>query len=163
MRASVVIELARPGDARALAEMSRDLIEMGLPWGWRPPRVLAMIQHPDDVVVLVARSKAERTGFAVMEFHERYAHLNLLAVIPNQRRQRTGAALLDWLEASARVAGIERIILEVRRNNSGARAFYRSRQYEEVVTLPGYYRGREHAVRMRHQLIAPEVAAQRPG
>lgn len=97
-----------------------------------------------------------------MEFHDRHGHLNLLAVADARRREGIGAALLAWLEKSAHVAGIEQITLEVRRDNDGARAFYRSRGYDEVAVLPGYYQGREHAMRMVHQLIEPDLARQRP-
>ena len=155
------ISLARPTDALALGEMSRDLVESGLGWSWKPSRILAMIQHP-DAVVLIARTRIETAGFAIMEFHETHAHLNLLAVKPRHRRGGVARALLEWLEASARVAGIERIQLEVRSSNKEARNFYGSMGYFSDTMLEGYYRGREDAVRMVHHLIQPDVAAKRP-
>ena len=39
----VEIALARSGDAEALAIMSRDLIESGLGWGYRPERMAQLI------------------------------------------------------------------------------------------------------------------------
>ena len=78
MDADTEISLARPSDALALAEMSRDLVEIGLGWSWKPSRILAMIEHPESVV-LMARTRLEIAGFAIMEFHETHAHLNLLA------------------------------------------------------------------------------------
>lgn len=120
-----------------------------------------MVEDP-ECAVLVARTRVELAGFAVMQFLETRAHLNLLAVVPVRRRSGTASALLTWLEESARVAGLEQIVLEVRRNNEGAREFYRQHHFDEVALLPGYYQGREHAIRMVHQLIKPELAEQRP-
>jgi len=155
------IELARPVDALVIAQMSRDLIETGLRWSWKPSRVLSMIQDRDSVVI-VARSGKDIAGFAVMEFQEVHAHLNLLAVRPVERRGGIGKALVEWLEASAQVAGIASIVLEVRHDNRGARTFYESLGYRGNQVLQGYYQGKENALRMAHQLMAPEVAAQRP-
>jgi [ribosomal protein S18]-alanine N-acetyltransferase len=157
----VEIRLARKTEVRDIAEMSRELIERGLKWSWRTPRILAMVEDP-ECVVLVARTRVELAGFAVMQFLDTTAHLNLLAVVPARRRGGTGSALLSWLEESARVAGLEQVVLEVRRNNEGAREFYRQHQFEEVALLRGYYQGREHAIRMVHQLIEPTLAENRP-
>jgi len=161
MDANTEIMLARPTDALTLAQMSRDLVESGLGWSWKPSRVLAMIQHP-DAVVLLARTRIDTAGFAIMEFHDAHAHLNLLAVKPRHRRAGVGKALIEWLEASARVAGIASIFLEVRANNREAANFYQQLGYRPDKTLEGYYRGREDAIRMVHQLIQPDIAAQRP-
>ena len=155
------IRLAKPRDARALAQMSRDFIETGLGWSWKPDRVLGMIRHP-ETAVLIASTRFEIAGFAIMEFHDQHAHLNLLAVKPNLRRRGMGRALLGWLEESARVAGIASIFLEVRSKNMEARKFYQSLGYEISKHLEGYYQGKESAVVMVHHLITPDIAAQRP-
>ncbi len=157
----IEIRLARNSEAQALAEMSRELIEQGLTWRWQSPQMLSRIKHPDSVV-LVARTRVELVGFAVMEFHDIHAHLNLLAVSSTGRRRRIGTSLLNWLEKSALEAGIGQVVLEVRSNNMGARSFYRENHYEEVEILPGYYQGKENAVRMVHHLIEPEIEKQRP-
>lgn len=161
MDSSIEIHLAKPNDAVTLGQMSRDLVESGLNWSWKPSRILTMIQHPESVV-LVARTRIEVIGFAVMEFHEVHAHLNLLAVKPGKRRGGVGKALVEWLEASARVAGIASIYLELRADNEDARRFYQSLGYKSGKLIEGYYQGREDALTMVHQLMTPEVASQRP-
>jgi ribosomal-protein-alanine N-acetyltransferase len=161
MDADTEISIARPADALALAEMSRDLIEKGLGWSWKPSRVLAMIEHP-DCVVLMAQTRLEIAGFAIMEFHEEHGHLNLLAVKPHQQRNGVGKAILEWLEQSAMVAGIARITLEVRIDNEEAIAFYEGLQFQKDKILKGYYQGKKDALRMVHHLMTPEMAAQRP-
>ena len=161
MSTTIEIRLARLSDARIIAEMSRDLIEHGLPWTWKPKRLYAMIAHP-ECVVIVALIRQELAGFAVMEFHEEHAHLNLLAVMPEHRRHQIGSALLRWLEDSAAIAGIARINLEVRSTNKPALDFYKMHQYKQGHKIRGYYQGKESAYRMVHHLISPEVADQRP-
>lgn len=161
MGQDIEISIAGARDAKAIAEMSRDLIEKGLKWSWRRKRVLDTILHP-DCVVIVARTGSNLVGFAVMEFHEIHCHLNLLAVDPELRRRATGHALLEWLEASAQVAGIASINLEVRSHNKTAIAFYEAHGYEVQTEIRGYYQGKESAYSMVHHLIAPEIAERRP-
>ncbi|HAK52455.1 MAG TPA: hypothetical protein DCM54_11225 [Gammaproteobacteria bacterium] len=158
---SIEIRLAISTEAAALAEMSRQLVERGLSWSWKPKRVQSMILNP-ECSVIVAKTRVELAGFAIMEFHQSHAHLNLLAVADNKRREGIASALLAWLEESANVAAVDRIELEVRRNNEGARAFYKVHDYQEVAMVPGYYEGREHAVKMIHYLVPPDVAEKRP-
>lgn len=149
------LRLARLADAHTIARMSRELVEQGLGWSWRAARIAAMIRDP-KVVVLVARSHSATIGFAIMEYHEHRAHLNLLAVRTDQRRSGTGRALLQWLEKTARYAGIAKIYLEVRARNRGARLFYERLGWENVTYVSGYYQGRESAMRMVRQLIATD-------
>ena len=81
------LRLARPGDARLLARMSRDYIEQGLTWRWRPERLQKKIAAA-ETVVLVAELDVSGVrfigGFAVMDFEAELAtdkaQLALLAV-----------------------------------------------------------------------------------
>lgn len=145
--------LARPADAEAIAVMSRDLIESGLKWSWTPARVAKQI-HCRATVVLVAQAREGLVGFAIMHFRDEDAHLNLLAVSSSHRRSGIGRHLVEWLERSADVAGISTIHLELRANNPVAHSFYRSLGYHEVEFRPGYYCGRETALRMARDLRA---------
>lgn len=113
--------------------------------------------------MIVARtSDNELAGFAAMEFHELHGHLCLLATPLRFRRQGIGVQLLEWLEASARVAALNYIALEVRLKNTGAVKFYETAGYEIQVLKQGYYDGREDAYRMSHELIRADVSARRP-
>lgn len=98
---------------------------------------------------------ATLAGFAIMEFSDEDAHLSLLAVQPQFRRIGVARTLLSWLEASAMVAGIVRITLEVRAQNGSGRRFYAKLGYEEVEQVPRYYSGRETAYRLRKQIREP--------
>jgi len=144
-------------DAQALAAMSRDLIEAGLGWDYRRERVARLIRDP-DTVTLVCRDGLRIVGFAAMTFGDERAHLVLLAVRPPHQRQGVGRRLVDWLVESAMTAGVASIHVELRASNSAAFAFYRAAGFTETLRVPGYYRGRETAVRMLRMLRAPGVA-----
>jgi [ribosomal protein S18]-alanine N-acetyltransferase len=147
------LRLARPGDATAIANLSRDLIEYGLRWRWTPIRVAASISDP-AVNVLVAWVGSKIAGFAIMRDGDDDAHLDLLAVAPAYRRAGIGRELLNWLEKCAVVAGIFAVALEVRAGNEGAQLFYKRLGYHRLVDLPGYYQGVEAAIRMDRDLSA---------
>ena len=174
--ATAHIRLASLQDAREIGAMSRDLIEEGLGWSWRPRRIAAAIRDPNTCAIVAeastSHSQAARVssadpskhseeeptiaGFAIMNFKEVRAHLCLLAVRPAQRQRGTGRRLLAWLEESALVAGIELLRLEVRAGNSGARSFYRALGYDETATRTNYYRGVEDAIVLERRLRPAE-------
>ncbi len=153
------LRLARPGDARLLARMSRDYIEQGLNWRWKPTALARKIRNP-ETVVLVAELDVGGVrfigGFAVMDFElggtMEKAQLTLLAVHPNIRRRNIGGQLLRWLHKSARVAGCEHIELQVRSDNHTARRFYQKFGYQEEALIPGYYDGKQAAYQMKLRL-----------
>jgi len=146
-----LLGLARSSDARPIAEMSRDLIEQGLTWSWTPSRVQHYIGGSESSVV-VARRDRRIAAFAIMHFGDEVAHLNLLAVATAHRRQGLGAQMLNWLCATAVVAGVFRVNLELRTHNDEARAFYERCGFEQKGIIQGYYQGREAALRMTKRL-----------
>jgi [ribosomal protein S18]-alanine N-acetyltransferase len=165
------LALADAGDAREIAEMSRDLIEQGLTWSWTPARVQHFISGAESSVVVARRPRGGDSplydtqrnddrrshtrciaAFAIMHFGDDVAHLNLLAVAPEHRRQGLGRQLMDWLTATAIEAGVFRINLELRTQNDEARAFYESLGFTSRGVVQGYYQGREAALRMSRRL-----------
>jgi ribosomal protein S18 acetylase RimI-like enzyme len=145
------LALARPTDAREIAEMSRDLIEQGLTWSWTPARVQHFICGTDSSVV-VARRERRIAAFGIMHYGDEVAHLNLLAVATAHRRQGLGRQLMGWLTTTAIEAGVFRINLEVRSRNDEGRIFYESLGFDALNVLQGYYQGREAALRMTRRL-----------
>lgn len=152
-KSGIKLELARRDDAHHIAGMSRELIEAGLRWSWRPQRVAQQIEDRNSVV-LTAKKGGRLAGFAIMHFRDETAHLNLLAVHPSYQRSGIAGRMLEWLERSAVTAGIFEIYLEVRANNREARAFYMSLGYRDDRLIPRYYDRREAALRMVHWLGA---------
>jgi ribosomal-protein-alanine N-acetyltransferase len=141
------VKLAVRADARDISVLSRDAIEHGLGWSWTPRRVMKSLDDASTNVVVVHRQE-DLLGFAIMKYADEEAHLLLLAVHAALRRTGVGSALLSWLDATVRVAGIGLIRLEVRANNDAARSFYRDHGYIENGLCEGYYQGVEDAVRL---------------
>jgi ribosomal-protein-alanine N-acetyltransferase len=154
VKVDVDIALARPSDARAIALLSREVIEGGLSWRWTPARVLRSLADAQTNVIVARTGDLSRlAGFALMKYGEQEAHLMLLAVDPARRRQGVASALLAWLETTARTAGTGVIRLEARAANAAARAFYAGQGYVEVDRMPRYYDGVEDAVRLAKDLF----------
>ena len=145
----------RKTDAPTMARMARDYVEDGLRWTWRPRRIQRLLLDPEATVLVAETPRgpgAEIAGFAIMRFGIENAHLSLLAVHPYYRRLRIARNLLERLQDIARQSGFGEIRLEVRTGNHAARQFYRELGYRELSCLPGYYGGRESALRMTREL-----------
>jgi len=152
--ADIGLRLAHSGDAPALAMMSRDLIEAGLGWQYRPERIRQLLADP-DVVTLIASDGERTAGFAAMTVGDERAHLMLLAVRPSHQRCGVGRRMARWLLDTAATAGVATVHLELRARNRTAYAFYRAQGFVETLRLEGYYRGRETAIRMMYMLRVP--------
>ena len=153
---NVELGFASLRDAQELAVLSRDLIEAGLGWGYRAHRIAELIREA-ETVTLVARGARHPVGFAVMRFGDDRAHLVLLAVQRAHHRRGIGRRMIEWLLESARVAGTASIHVELRAGNAPALAFYRALGFVETFRVPGYYRGRETAIRMMRMMRADAV------
>ena len=151
---NITLRPGRLADAEKIAVMSRDIIESGLGWSWGPDRVARSLRNKDTVTV-IACDRERIVAFAIMYFGDEHAHLNLLAVRPSHQRLGIGRRLVEWLFESAHVAGIATIHLELRANNYAGRTFYRALGFTESAYIPGYYRGREMALRMLRMLRRP--------
>lgn len=85
-------------------------------------------------------------------------HLLDIGVAPERQRQGLGAQLLACLCDRARADGMTRLLLEVRRSNVAAIAFYRGCDFVEIGRRCGYYPaladmgGREDAIVMAKNL-----------
>ncbi len=145
------LRFATPHDAGAIAALSRDEIETGLPWTWRAPRVRHAIADPDTNVI-VAGAPGAVAAFGLMYYADDDAHLLLFAVRRSQQRRGVGSALLQWLEEAARAAGARRIRVEARMDNDAARSFYNERGYHERAIVPRMYSGRLDGVRLEKWL-----------
>ena len=151
MRTGLALRLATPADAAGIALMSRDTIERGLPWTWRPERVARSIRDANTNVVVAGPAQAI-AAFGIMSYLEADAHLLLLAVHPLRRRAGLGSAILEWLEDVARAAGARRIRVEARRDNIAARSFYNEHAYHERAIREAMYSGMADGVRLEKWL-----------
>ena len=153
MTPAVHMHIASKHDAEAIAVMSRDLIEHGLPWTWSTERVARAIGAANTNVVVV-RQQAVVNAFGIMEYWDEDAHLVLFAVRPACQRQGMGRAVLHWLEASAQAAGSLLIRVEARRENIAARNFYNEHGYHEFGLKPRMYSGAVDGIHLAKYLRA---------
>lgn len=152
MLALPAIRLATPADARAVAELSRDVIECGLGWNYTPARILAAVRsRVTNVAVMHEGGSLLAAG--IMDYGDTSAHLVLLGVRREHRRRGLGRHLVDWLETCAVTAGLQTIGVEVRADNPGALAFYDALGYRLRDCVPGYYGGHLDAVRLTKTLF----------
>jgi [ribosomal protein S18]-alanine N-acetyltransferase len=156
---SITIRLAQRRDALEIALLSKRTIEFGLPWSWDPARVAKAISNQSTNVV-IARIADVLSGFGIMEYTDTKAHLSLLAIDEQNRRQGLGSQILKWLEDVARMAGITEFRVEARADNLAALAFYRKHGYREVATELGMYYGVEDGVRLAKSFTSMVADAQ---
>ncbi len=104
---------------------------------------------------LVAEDDGRLVGHAVASVVADLAELQRIAVTAEHRRHGHAAALLAEVVALAREGGADRVLLEVREDNSGALAFYASHGFAEIDRRPRYYRDGTTAVVLLRPLDGP--------
>lgn len=88
---------------------------------------------------LLAEDEAGTAGYAGLDHAGDVSDVMTIAVAPRARRTGLGRRLLEELVSRARVAGAERLLLEVRADNVAARGLYAARGFAELQTRRGYY------------------------
>lgn len=157
------IRLATLGEADAIARLSRDTIEAGLPWRWKPADIERFIRSARHNVIVTEETALDlaapevrygklMTGFAVMGYGDNEGYLALLSVKPDWRRRGSARAMVEWLMKCAEVAGLKRVDVELRADNDAALALYQSMGFTEFARKPGGYYGTVTQVRMRRTL-----------
>lgn len=158
---NVYITIAHINDATAIARLSRNDIEYGLPWSWTPARIARCVAH-EQFNVVVARNANLLAGFGIMQYDDAGASLCLLGVNAACRRRAIGTRIVAWLEQVAINAGIFDVVVQLREHNTGAAAFYRRLAFEPIDRVENYYRNGEAALVMCKQLAAPVAQAIAP-
>ena len=108
---------------------------------------------------LVLAHAIEIVGYGVLSAAAGEAHVLNVCVAPAQQGAGHGTRLMKRLIELARWYRAERVFLEVRPSNTHAIALYDRLGFNEIGKRPNYYpakRGREDAVVMAMELLAPE-------
>lgn len=92
-------------------------------------------------------------GHAVISVAGDIAELQRIGVAADQRRKGIASQLLAAVLSYGRREGADRLLLEVRENNSGALSFYAARGFVEIDRRPRYYSDGATAVVMRLPLV----------
>jgi ribosomal-protein-alanine N-acetyltransferase len=140
----------RAADISAVAEMERAAYEF--PWTAGIFRDCLRVGY--DCRVLEGDGGALQ-GYVILSVAAAEAHLLNLCVHPDRRRCGLGRDMLRHALTQARIAGAERMFLEVRPSNLAALALYEDEGFVHIGNRPRYYRsriGREDAAILAREL-----------
>lgn len=107
---------------------------------------------------LLAEDDEGIVGYAGLDHAGDVSDIMTVATLPRARRSGLGRRLLDELATRARAAGAERLLLEVREDNTAARALYASRGFTLLQTRRGYYPGGVDALVLALDLTTEDTA-----
>lgn len=120
---------------------------------WDEAMVFEEVTHPSRRYVAAANDAGELVGYAGIMLAGDAADLHTIGTVDEGCG--VGTAMLRWCEREAVKGGAERLLLEVRDDNSRARKFYSRHGFHELGVRRGYYRtpnGRVDAVIMEKAL-----------
>jgi ribosomal-protein-alanine N-acetyltransferase len=115
-------------------------------WGW--DAYYKELQSPEDVIMLVAKTRATETtqdqaqaiaGFIVSRLVAGELHINNVAVRPESRRRGIAAQLLTAVLREGRRNGARLAFLEVRAGNAAALGLYRRCGFQVTGRRRRYY------------------------
>ena len=90
---------------------------------------------------LLAEDSEGVAGYAGLDHAGDTSDVMTIATLPRVRGRGLGRRLLEELVARSRAAGAERLLLEVRADNTAARGLYDSAGFRLLQTRRGYYPG----------------------
>ena len=146
---------ASADDLEAIVSVERE--SFAFPWPLSAFR--QELQLPFATLLLAERARDRRIiGFVDYWVRGDELHLLVLAVGRTHRRQGIGRELIHRAEAAAVAGRAQYVLLEVRRGNDEALAFYRSLGYAHVGVKRGYYsdNGEDALVLMKFLHDEPE-------
>ena len=153
-RVGRVVRAGRPDDAEALGAL--EAVCLGRD-AW-PASMLAqgLADQVPYLSYLVLQDgdggDAALVGYAAVSVVHDVAELQQVGVDPDRRRTGAGRVLLAAVDDLVRAAGVDRVLLEVREDNVGARALYAAHGYVEISRRKRYYRDGATAVVLEHAL-----------
>jgi ribosomal-protein-alanine N-acetyltransferase len=140
----VIVRAATPSDSAAIVSLDAEVFG---PDAWSAKTVEQTLAT--DHVVLVAD---DGIGYVVASVAGEAADLQRVAVAPARRREGIAHTLLSEATTAARDAGAQRMLLEVRADNTGALAFYAVEGFTEIDRRRRYYRDGADAIVLERAL-----------
>lgn len=122
---------------------------------FRPTHMHYLLWRPGSVV-FAAEISGNIVGFIMANCRKsaKRARIHTIDVLPDFRRKGVGKLLLAEVERTAIERGMDKIALEVRADNFGAKKLYRNSSYEIDCMVFGYYPDGMDAIRMEKKLAA---------
>jgi ribosomal-protein-alanine N-acetyltransferase len=146
----LVIRRAAAGDVDAIARLERDNLGDD---AWSPALVEEGVSGALPTVrYLVAEDGDEVVGHAVVSVVADSSELQRIAVDAQRRRRGLATRLLEEVVGLARRQGADRLLLEVREDNTGGIAFYAARGFKEIDRRRRYYHDGATAVVLERYL-----------
>jgi ribosomal-protein-alanine N-acetyltransferase len=125
-------------EARDLERVRRLLTSAPEASAWSTDGLLA---HPRDLHVRVAEEEeGALCGMVIFRVVADEAEILHIVVEAAQRQRGIGSRLMDEVVATCRIAGAQKIFLEVRESNSIARKFYARLGFRVTGCRRNYYR-----------------------
>lgn len=149
---AIQIRPALPGDLAALVELEQSTFSYDR---MSPRQLRRHLVNPRAVLLLAQAAEGvlasallfQRSGSAT-------ARLYSLATAAAARGRGLGRRLLAAVETAAAARGVQRIRLEVRRDNAAAVGLYEQAGYRRIAALPAYYDDGADAWRYEKNLAA---------
>lgn len=99
--------------------------------------------------ITIAEENGEIAGYCIIYFVLDEAEIARIAISDKWRRKGVGRQLLDYTCVCCKEKQVERLLLDVRESNTGARAFYENYGFEiDGIRKNFYDMPKEHAVLM---------------
>jgi [ribosomal protein S18]-alanine N-acetyltransferase len=137
----VVVRLAGPDDVLAVSLLEHDALGSDA-WSENLLRAGVAGDIPTTLFLVATTTSAETfetQGYAAVSIVADVAELQRIAVAASHRRTGVASALLARVDQEAAVRHADRVLLEVRDDNSGALAFYARQGFTELDRRPRYY------------------------
>jgi len=132
-----IIRTAVAADIPAIIRLERSAAEAS---HWSERQYQGLISEASPRIALVVERRSEIVGFLVSRSGEKEWEVENLVVAPSARRAGLARQLLSELIAQAQNAVANRIVLEVRESNRGARSLYAVCGFQPVGRRKSYYR-----------------------
>jgi len=114
-----------------------------------PPSLYLTVHNLWQDGILVALEIGQLVGFvAAVPAGGKVARVLMLAVLPSSRRRYLGRTLMNRLYQSCAEKGMDTVILEVRKSNAEAIAFYKREGFETFGDIKNFYTNGEDAWKM---------------
>jgi ribosomal-protein-alanine N-acetyltransferase len=126
----------RAGDVEAMYRLDVECFAPAFRFSRRAVKGFA---EAEEAVTVIAKSGAEMAGFAIAEIAEGAGYVVTVDVGTTWRRRGLGRLLMQELEARARAAGAQAMMLHVYVENEGAVAMYEALGYMRRGMARAFY------------------------
>lgn len=137
-------------ESAAVAEMEHQIF----PDKWSERAVLDTLEN-EQTICLTAEKAGRLIGYLFAYVAADEADIARVAVLKESRKQGVGSELMKELKKVGQEQELKKLLLDVRRSNTAARAFYKKHGFTEDGVRPGFYeKPEEDAVLMSCEIDA---------